>query len=257
MSKLAVNDRFMDLSDYGRSPAIWIASKLKHTSVTPIHVTCLFGVCGLAAVYSILVEKYLLSAIFLILKSILDAADGELSRIKNTPSHSGRYLDSIFDIILNFMFVMAMYIMVEIHFAWAILAFISIQIQGTLYNYYYVILRTRSIGGDTTSKIFEHRSPTALAGETQRSVDILFQIFYILYALFDKFVCLLDPNAFKVKTFPNWFMTLVSAYGLGFQLLIMAIMLPLGLIDHVLPFFVFYNLFLVVFIVIRRYLITV
>ncbi len=255
MSKLAVKDRFTDLSDYGRSPAIWIATRLKNTSFTPIHVTCLFGVCGLAAVYSILAENYFIAAIFLVLKSILDAADGELSRIKNTPSHSGRYLDSIFDILLNFMFVIAIYSMVEIHFSWLILAFISIQIQGTLYNYYYVILRTKSTGSDTTSKIFEHRSPKALAGETQQTVDILFQIFYVLYAAFDKFVYLLDPNAFKVKTFPNWFMTMISAYGLGFQLLIMAIMLPLGWIEYILPFFVFYNIFLVIFIAIRRNLI--
>lgn len=257
MSKLAVKDRFIDLSDYGRSSAVWIATQLKNTSLTPIHVTCLFGICGLVAIYCIYIEKYIFACIFLILKSILDAVDGELSRIKNTPSHSGRYLDSIFDIILNFLFVVTLYSMVDIHFLWAIFSFISIQIQGTLYNYYYVILRTRSAGGDTTSKIFEHRAPKALPGETQKSVDILFRIFYLLYSFFDKSVCLLDPQAFKVKTFPNWFMTIVSSYGLGFQLLIMAIMLPLGLIEYILPFFVFYNVFLVVFVLIRRYIIPV
>ena len=41
---------------------------------------------------------------FIILKSIIDAADGELARIKKTPSYTGRYLDSIFDIILNLIF---------------------------------------------------------------------------------------------------------------------------------------------------------
>lgn len=255
MSKLAVKDRFLDLSDYGRSPAVWIATQLKNTSFTPIHVTCLFGVCGLIAAYCIYEQQYFFSSIFLVLKSILDAADGELSRIKNTPSHSGRYLDSIFDIILNFLFVLTIYCVVDIHFIWALLAFISIQIQGTLYNYYYVILRTRSLGSDTTSKIFEHKAPNALPGETQKTVDILFRIFYLLYSFFDKFVCLLDPQAFKVKTFPNWFMTFVSAYGLGFQLLIMAIMLPLGWIEYILPFFIFYNVFLVIIVMIRRYVI--
>ena len=38
---------------------------------------------------------------FIILKSIIDAADGELARVKQTPSYAGRYLDSVFDIILN------------------------------------------------------------------------------------------------------------------------------------------------------------
>ena len=255
MSKLAVKDRFLDLSDYGRSPAVWIATKLKNTSFTPIHVTYLFGICGLIAVYCIYTEWYIFAGIFLVLKSILDAADGELSRIKNTPSHSGRYLDSIFDIILNFLFVLSIYSVIDIPFSRALLAFISIQIQGTVYNYYYVILRTRSAGSDTTSKIFEHRAPTALPGESQKTVDILFRIFYLLYAFFDKTVCLLDPQAYKVKTFPNWFMTFVSAYGLGFQLLIMAIMLPLGWIEYILPFFIFYNVFLVIIVMIRRYMI--
>ena len=47
---------------------------------------------------------YYLAGFFLILKSILDAADGELARVKNTPSYTGRYLDSVADIILNAMF---------------------------------------------------------------------------------------------------------------------------------------------------------
>ena len=34
----------------------------------------------------------------------------------------------------------------------ALLAFIGIQLQGTLYNYYYVILRNKSVGGDAKSK---------------------------------------------------------------------------------------------------------
>jgi hypothetical protein len=38
------------------------------------------------------------------------------------------------------------------------LAFIAIQLQGTLYNYYYVILRNKSIDGDSTSKILIEES---------------------------------------------------------------------------------------------------
>ena len=40
-------------------------------------------------------------------KSILDAADGELARIKKTPSYVGRFLDSISDLVLNFLIIMA------------------------------------------------------------------------------------------------------------------------------------------------------
>ena len=134
----------------------------------------------------------------------------------------------------------------------ALFAFISIQLQGTLYNYYYVILRNKSVGGDSTSKIFEYKTPKALPGETQQAVNILFGIYTIVYSIFDKIIHFLDTDAYKVKTFPNWFMTLLSLYGLGFQLLIIAIMLPLGWIEFIAPFFTFYSLLLFVLIGIRK-----
>ena len=124
--------------------------------------------------------------------------------------------------------------------------------QGTLYNYYYVILRNKSVGGDATSKIFEYKSPKALPGETQKSVDILFKIYTVVYGGFDKIIHTLDKDAYKVKTFPNWFMTSVSIYGLGFQLLLIAIMLPLNLIDYIVPFIIIFTVFLFVLIAIRK-----
>ncbi|MGB4081204.1 MAG: CDP-alcohol phosphatidyltransferase, partial [Bacteroidia bacterium] len=72
MSKLPPNHRFLDFSDYGRTPARWIAHALKDTLVTPIHVTLLFGVVGLAACGFMFSNHYYLAGLFLILKSILD-----------------------------------------------------------------------------------------------------------------------------------------------------------------------------------------
>ena len=195
---------------------------------------------------------YWAASVFVILKSIIDAADGELSRVKNTPSYTGRYLDSIFDIILNFSFLMTICYISKTLFFYTLLAFIGMQLQGTLYNYYYVILRNNSIGGDSTSKIFEDTPPKAFPSESQKAVDILFTIFYILYSVFDKTIHFLDKEAYKVATFPHWFMTLVSIYGLGFQLLIIAVMLRLNLMDYIVPFFIVYSLFIFIFIGIRK-----
>ena len=252
MSKLAVEDKFLDLSDYGRSFGKFFALQLKNTSFTPIHVTLLFGFTGIVAIYSILEGYYYWAAFFILLKSGIDAADGELARLKKTPSYSGRYLDSIFDILLNFGFLMAICYVSNTSIWFTFLSFFSIQLQGTLYNYYYVILRTKSIGGDATSKIFEYKSPKALPGEKQEVVNILFKIYSLVYGGFDKIIHFLDKEAYKVKTFPNWFMTLLSAYGLGFQLLIIAIMLPLGWIEYIVPFFVIYTVFTFVLIGIRK-----
>ena len=252
MSKLNTSDKFLDLSDYGRSFGRFFALQLKETRFTPIHVTLLFGISGLIAIYCILNQYYIAAAFFIILKSGIDAADGELARLKNTPSYVGRYLDSVFDIILNFLFLMSICYVSKTSIWLVLLAFIGIQLQGTLYNYYYVILRNKSVGGDNTSKIFEYKTPKALPGETQQAVNILFGIYTLVYSIFDKIIHFLDADAYKVKTFPNWFMTSLSLYGLGFQLLIIAFMLPLGLIEFIAPFFIIYSLLIFVLIGIRK-----
>jgi phosphatidylglycerophosphate synthase len=252
MSKLAAKDKFLDLSDYGRSFGKLLANQLKNTRFTAIHVTLLFGVSGLLAIYCIVQNHFYLAGFFIVLKSGIDAADGELARLKNTPSYVGRYLDSVFDIFLNFFFLTAIWYVSETSFVLTLTAFFCIQLQGTLYNYYYVILRNKSVGGDTTSKVFEYKSPKALGKENQKTVDILFTIYTIVYGGFDKIIHAMDHDAYKVKTFPNWFMTFVSLYGLGFQLLLIALMLALNLVNYIIPFFIIYSVFIIVLIIIRK-----
>jgi phosphatidylserine synthase len=252
MSKLAPKDKFFDLSDYGRTPGNLLANRLKNTQFTPIHVTLLFGICGLIAIYFILESQYYLAGLFIILKSIIDAADGELARLKNTPSYTGRYLDSVFDIILNFLFLSAICYVSKTPFWITLVAFFCIQLQGTLYNYYYVILRNRSVGGDKTSKIFEDKTPKALPGESQKSVAVLHLIYTIVYGGFDKLIHALDSDAYKRKTFPNWFMTFVSLYGLGFQLLLIALMIALDFLEYIPVFFIAYSVFIFILIAIRK-----
>ncbi|MDB4174263.1 CDP-alcohol phosphatidyltransferase family protein [Bacteroidia bacterium] len=251
MSKLPPEHSFLDLSDYGRKPARWFALLLKNTTITPIHITLLFGVAGLTACYFILTHLLVLAGLFLILKSILDAADGELARVRSTPSYTGRYLDSIFDIILNFLIVMCIWHITDSSVLIALLAFVGIQLQGTLFNYYYVILRNE-FDGDDTSRINEKRAPKALPGEKQLHVNMLYQTFNILYRLFDQAIYHADPKAPKKQEMPHWLMTLVSAMGLGFQLLIIAVMLSVQLERYILPFFVGYTLLIPVLIFIRR-----
>ena len=252
MSKLAAQDKFLDLSDYGRPFGKLLANSLKNTSFTPIHVTLLFGIAGLIAMYCIGNNHYNWAGFFIVLKSGIDAADGELARLKNTPSYSGRYLDSVFDIILNFLFLMTICYISQTPLWLTLIAFFCIQLQGTLYNYYYVILRNKSVGGDTTSKVFEYKTPKALPGESQKSVDILFKIYTVVYGGFDKIIHAMDSDAYRVKTLPNWFMTLVSLYGLGFQLLIIAVLLPLGQIEWIVPFFIAYSAIIFILIGIRK-----
>lgn len=237
MSKLPKENRFLDLSDYGRPIAVAIANKLKNTSVTPVQVTIWFIIAGLGAILAMLMGKFLLAGFLLILKSILDAADGELSRVKGTPSYTGRYLDSIADIILNLLFLLTIGYITKEYWVLTILAFLGIQLQGTLYNYYYVILRNR-YDGDKTSRVFEEKAPIAMAGESQKTVNTLYRLYDFLYILFDKTIYWMDKTAAETAKFPSWFMTMISTFGLGFQLLLIAILLNTNLITWIIPMFI-------------------
>ena len=251
MSKLPKKYQFIDLSDYGRKPGHWIASRLQHTNLTAIHVTTMFIITGLIAIGFLLNGYLMTSAFFIILKSILDAADGELSRLKKNPSYVGRYYDSIADLVLNFFFLLTFWYITDISIIFMLIAFLGIQLQGTLYNFYYVILRN-SVEGDTTSRVIENTKPKAFKGESQSRVNLFYKIYNILYICFDKSMYYMDKDARFSKPFPKWFMTLISLYGLGFQLLLMSLMLIFNLQNFVIPFFIGYSVLIIIFICIRK-----
>ncbi|WP_235295768.1 CDP-alcohol phosphatidyltransferase family protein [Portibacter marinus] len=251
MSKLPEKHRFIDLSDYGRKPAAWIAHQVKDTYITPVHITLSFLFVGIGASLAIFYDMPLLAGILIILKSILDAADGELSRVKQKPSFVGRYLDSICDIILNASFLFIIGYKTHYDILYIMIALLMMQLQGTLYNYYYVILRNR-VRGDLTSRVLETEAPKAMPYESQRLVTFLYRIYNLLYIFFDKVIYHLDPSASQDPLSPTWFMTGVSIFGLGFQLLVMALLLNLGMAFLIIPYFIVTSLGIPLFIFIRK-----
>ena len=62
----------------------------------------------------------------------------------------------------------------------------------------------------------------------------------------------MDKNAKFAEHFPKWFMTAISGFGLGFQLLIISLMLCVGLADHIILFFIIYSILTFVFILVRK-----
>ena len=116
-----------------------------------------------------------------------------------------------------------------------------------------MILRNK-VNGDTTSRIFEIDTPQALAGENQRTVNVLFKAYRLLYGVFDKIIYRLDNKAPQGKKLPNCFMTAVSSFGLGFQLLLIGIFLILGIKEFIIPFFLWYTIMVFIFIAIRKIL---
>ncbi|MGY8926901.1 MAG: CDP-alcohol phosphatidyltransferase family protein [Flavobacteriales bacterium] len=256
MSKLLPENKFFDFSDYGRGIAKIFAKSLLNSVFTPVHVTFLFMISGGVSIYLILEDEFIFAGIFLILKSIIDAADGELARLREKPSYIGRYLDSVFDLVLNFALLLTISYVTYSPFWLMLIAFFCVQLQGTVFNYYYTILRNNKSGGDTTSRVEEKTFPKALHGENQRMVNFLFVIYTIFYGGFDRILIGLDRKAMKIKNLPNWFMTFVSIYGLGFQLLIISILLSTGAINFIIPFFIGYSIFIVFILAVRKVIIT-
>jgi len=252
MSKIPNKNKFFDLSDYGRKPGNWISKHLLKTRITAVHVTISFFLCGLLSVYFVIEEYYFLAGIALILKSILDAADGELARLKKKPSYIGRYLDSVLDSVLNFILLYTISKSTDVDFQTFLVCYFAFQLQGTVYNYYYLIVRRNITGSDKTSRIHENSFPKALHGESQPAVNVLFVIYTILYRVFDLLLIFSDSKAQQVSRIPNWFLTICSLYGLGFQLLIIAILLSLNLIDYVIPFFLYYSILIPLIIILRK-----
>ncbi len=251
MSKLPSEYQFLDLSDYGRPFGKVIAKQLQFSRFHAVHVTLLFVITAVISLVFLWKDFPKIAALLLVLKSIIDAADGELARLQNRPSYIGRYLDSVSDILINLCLLLSIGHLTKSPYWLTLLAFASLQLQGTLYNYYYVILRNVH-EGDTTSRIFEQKVPKALGAENQKWVNILYYAYKCCYGFFDKIIYTVEHKAATHKNFPNWFMMALSSFGLGFQLLVIAFLIALGQMKWIIPIILYANIALVVFIIIRK-----
>lgn len=252
MSKLPKNEQFLDLSDYGRPLARILVKLLFPTPIGAKSITVLFTVVGIWAIIAILNSNYLLAAILLPIKSCIDAADGEMARAKNRPSYVGRYMDSISDILLNFGLFLAIGHITHTSIIITLSAWLTMQLQGTFYNYLYVI-RRHQFSGDTTSKIEEDHCPIPTPYDNVLALKLLFFMYTILYRWQDKLIIFLCPKRLKNIVLPSHLMTGMTVNGLGFQLLVMSLLLVLSPKVIFLYFFIM-TLTLVIFILSTNYL---
>ena len=224
MPKLPKDKRFIDLSDYARPFALILVKLLFPTKIGAYSLTFAFLIVGVFASVLIYLNKWLdFAALLLIVKSMLDAADGEMARQRNMPSLVGRYFDSISDFIVNLFLFFSLAITFNINIFVALISLIAFQLQGSVYNYYYLIKRYQA-GGDRTSRIFEKEEPKPYPRDNPQLLKLLHKIYLIIYGWQDSLIHKLDSKAITTKELPNWFLTLVSIFGLGFQLLIIAAM---------------------------------
>lgn len=225
---------FFDISDLAGPAGRWLAVRLVHGPVTPIHLTLAFTAAGLAAGLLLAIGRAAwLAAVLLVLKSVLDAADGGLARARGRPSRVGRFLDSDCDFIVNVAIYAGLAAGVVVrtgqigYVLLAFLALISAMLQVSLFNHYYVRYR-RATGGDQTSQVSE-TEPAGYAWDNRVLLEALYLAYRVIYGWQDALAARLDQLAARGSPpVSRGFMIAVSVLGLGTQLLVLAAFTLLG-----------------------------
>lgn len=239
LDKLDRQHHFVDFSDYARPLARPVTQWLAPTRISPIHITLLYTFIGFgaAALYAAgTTAQATLAGVLLVVKSFLDAIDGSLARARNRPSRVGRFLDSICDYFVNAAVLLgiAWPIAERAGSGWPLVAaVVTLEFMtwhGTAFNYYYVVYRHLT-GGDTTSKTQE-AEPGRYPWDNPAALAILFGLYRLIYAWQDRWMAALDrhitPHPNDAIYLDKRLLTLTTAMGLGFQLLMIAVLSWLG-----------------------------
>jgi phosphatidylglycerophosphate synthase len=259
--KVDATAHFLDLSDYARPIARILTRLLVPTPISPIHITIVYTCVGLSAALLFASGSRLnliIGGILLLVKSTLDAVDGSLARARQRPSRVGRFLDSICDYLINAAIFLGLAASGQAlaldRFILALVALESATWQGTAFNYYYVYYRTLT-RGDTTSHLQEdHEAPYPWDNPTV--LRLLLKLYQLIYGWQDRLLGKLDRQITPDRAAPIYrdrrLLTATTAMGLGFQLLVIALLAWLDHAEWALWFFVGpMNLYWVIIILIR------
>ncbi len=220
--------RFLDLSDYGRPVAVWIARWALRRGWSPHAFTLLQGLAGLGAATLLATAQHpWLVLLLLPLKSTLDAVDGTLARLRGRPTRTGRFLDSNLDFLVNLALMLALVPGAGVPMPVALAAFVSMELQGSVYHHLYLLHRHRH-GGDTSARPRE--DARAFPYENAAVVAALYRLYQVFYGWQDWLI----QKLLYLRCAPAWTpstrrLTLASGLGLGFQLLLIGLMAAAGL----------------------------
>ena len=206
----------IDLSEWGRPIARVIARFLKEKPVSVIQVTNLHFLLTLYSAWLILQGQTILACFLLIVKGVIDAVDGELARIRERPSHVGRYWDTVADTIG---LVAIMWAFGSL-FSWepmlTLALILATLFQYSLFNHYSILMRNLG-SGDTTSRVDERVKPVAYSWEKQSNVNIFHTIYLVFFSWQDWIISSLSGKGSKNLVFE---LTVSSSLGFGMQSLV-------------------------------------
>lgn len=206
----------IDLSEWGRPFARVIARFLKEKPVSVIQVTNLHLILTFYCAWLIIQGNTIAACLLLIVKGVIDAVDGELARIRERPSHVGRYWDTIADTIG---LIAIMWAFGDL-FGWELMLTIALILatlfQYSLFNHYSILMRNLGLG-DTTSRVDERVRPVAYSWEKQSNVNFFHTIYLVFFSWQDRIIDALSGKGSKSLVFE---LTVSSSLGFGMQSLV-------------------------------------
>ena len=206
----------IDLSEWGRPFARVIARFLKEKPISVIQVTTLHLLLTIFCAWLILEGNTITACFLLIVKGIIDAVDGELARIRERPSHVGRYWDTVADTIG---LVAIMWAFGRL-FSWepilTLALILATLFQYSLFNHYSILMRNLG-SGDTTSRVDERVKPIAHSWEKQSNVNFFHTIYLIFFSWQDWIISSISGKGSKNLSFE---LTVSSSLGFGMQSLV-------------------------------------
>lgn len=206
----------IDLSEWGRPFARVIARFLKEKPISVIQVTTLHLLLTIFCAWLILEGNTITACFLLIVKGIIDAVDGELARIRERPSHVGRYWDTVADTIglVAIMWAFGSF------FSWdptlTLALILATLFQYSLFNHYSILMRNLG-SGDTTSRVDERVKPVAYSWEKQSNVNIFHTIYLVFFSWQDWIISSISGKGSKNLAFE---LTVSSSLGFGMQSLV-------------------------------------
>ena len=211
------------------------ASALKEKRVSVLMVTNLHLIISVFSAGLIIDGYVVVGCVLLVVKGVIDAVDGELARIRERPSHVGRYWDTVADTIgLCFvMYAFGRYL--DWGGPYTACIVLAVLLQYSLFNHFSV--RMRGLGsGQNISRVDERIRPIAKPWEKQSHVDLLHRIYLIGFSWQDGIVSSITGKRRRRVSFE---LTASSLLGYGFQsiiILVLGLTGNLELLDELLLF---------------------
>ena len=197
----------------------------------------------------ILQEYIIESCILLVIKGVVDAIDGELARIRERPSHVGRYWDTIADTLGLILVTYAFGQYLGWNGVYISGIVVAVLFQYSLFNHFSV--RARGLGlGDDTSRIDEKVCPVAKPWEKQIHVNFLHKIYLVGFSWQDQIINLTTGKGSKNLSFE---LTVSSILGYGFQSIIILILGLSSNIDLLDDLILYVNSSLMILVIFRSY----